>query len=320
MDNLIAAQEPQTPAVRTLAEIEADILTQKRTIGMSIIQIGRALIEAKAQLAHGEWGGWLRDKVQFSQSSANNYMAIAEQIGETSPLARLEYSKILPLLALPAEEREAFAEEIGAEDRSAREIKRLIAERDKARAEASHWMKSAEENAHAATAMQKQMENERDNAQREARAQRQLAETLNQERGRLQAMEHELKILSAKEPDVVTIREEVIPEDYEALKRRAAQADEMEAYIDSLPQGAQEAEADPMDIGPFCDACAAFLNKVYAAPYAKAFFEGCSDAQLERYASNVGLVEDWARKVNVVLGLIRADRDDAAIESFDMVI
>ncbi|MBQ8617692.1 MAG: DUF3102 domain-containing protein, partial [Clostridia bacterium] len=105
-----ALASPQTAApARTLPEIEADILAQKRTIGMSIVIIGRALIEAKEQIPHGAWSAWLEERVNFSQSTADNYMRIAQQIGSGSPLLDLPYTKILALLSVPAEEREEFA-------------------------------------------------------------------------------------------------------------------------------------------------------------------------------------------------------------------
>lgn len=40
------------------------------------VEIGRRLVEAKDLLPHGEWGKWLREKVEFSQSSANNFMKL----------------------------------------------------------------------------------------------------------------------------------------------------------------------------------------------------------------------------------------------------
>jgi hypothetical protein len=46
------------------------------------VEIGRRLVEAKSLLPHGEWGSWLRERVGFSQSSANNYMKIFEEYGD----------------------------------------------------------------------------------------------------------------------------------------------------------------------------------------------------------------------------------------------
>ena len=53
--NEMAAVQASAPA-RSLMEIEADILAQKRTIGRSIVIIGQDLIEAKSKMEHGLWG------------------------------------------------------------------------------------------------------------------------------------------------------------------------------------------------------------------------------------------------------------------------
>ena len=45
------------------------------------IEIGRRLTEAKAQLKHGEWGKWLEESVDFSQSRANKLMRIFKEYG-----------------------------------------------------------------------------------------------------------------------------------------------------------------------------------------------------------------------------------------------
>ena len=77
--NEMAAVQASAPA-RSLMEIEADILAQKRTIGRSIVIIGQDLIEAKSKMEHGLWGTWLEERVNFSQSTAENYMKIAVKV------------------------------------------------------------------------------------------------------------------------------------------------------------------------------------------------------------------------------------------------
>ena len=85
------------------------------------VEIGRRLVEAKDLLPHGEWGKWLREKVEFSQSSANNFMKLFEEYGDrqftlfgaavsnSQTFGNLSYTKALRLLAVPGEEREEFA-------------------------------------------------------------------------------------------------------------------------------------------------------------------------------------------------------------------
>ena len=310
MEHSMTIGTDQAPA-RSLIEIEAEIMAQKRTIGRSIVVIGQALREAKGQLAHGAWGDWLRDRVNFSQGTAENYMRIAEQVHGESTLLDLPYTKILALLAVPETEREQFAQDNQVEDKSVSEIKRLIRERDDALDQIKTLMQSAEQNAHEATQANLRAERAENQVKAEKREQERLTEQINRER------EHVAELL-AREPDTVTIEREVPPADYEESKRAneaiREELDEATETIDALSseidalRSAQEDARDPLAVGPFCDACAALLNALYSAPYAKAFFETCTDADLERYSTNIGLILKWAMETQDVVDSIRADR------------
>lgn len=310
MEHSMTIGTDQAPA-RSLIEIEAEIMAQKRTIGRSIVVIGQALREAKGQLAHGAWGDWLRDRVNFSQGTAENYMRIAEQVHGESTLLDLPYTKILALLAVPETEREQFAQDNRVEDKSVSEIKRLIRERDDALDQIKTLMHSAEQNAHEATQANLRAERAENQIKAEKREQERLTAQINRER------EHVAELM-AREPDTVTIEREVPPADYEEIKRaREAMQEELDeatetidalsSEIDAL-RSEQEDARDPLAVGPFCDACAALLNALYAAPYAKAFFETCADADLDRYSTNIGLILKWASETQDVVDSIRADR------------
>lgn len=310
MENSMTIGTDQAPA-RSLIEIEAEIMAQKRTIGRSIVVIGQALREAKGQLAHGAWGDWLRDRVNFSQGTAENYMRIAEQVHGESTLLDLPYTKILALLAVPETEREQFAQDNQVEDKSVSEIKRLIRERDEALDQIKTLMHSAAQNAHEATQANMRAERAENQVKAEKREQERLTAQINRER------EHVAELL-AREPDTVTIEREVPPADYEEIKRAneaiREELDEATETIDALSseidalRSEQEDARDPLAVGPFCDACAALLNALYAAPYAKAFFETCADADLERYSTNIGLILKWAMETQDVVDSILADR------------
>jgi ribosomal protein L37AE/L43A len=47
------------------------------------IRAGGLLIEAKAQVKHGEWLTWLAQNVHFTQQTANTYMRISENYGRS---------------------------------------------------------------------------------------------------------------------------------------------------------------------------------------------------------------------------------------------
>ena len=138
------------------AEIK-DIRRQAQSMALLyVIEIGRRLEEAKLALPHGKWGEWLKNEVKFSQSTAENYMRLYDEYGasqisifgasiDSQTFANLSYSNALQLLAVPKEEREEFAKEVGADELSVSELKAAIAERDQARKEAEEAKAREEE-------------------------------------------------------------------------------------------------------------------------------------------------------------------------------
>lgn len=138
-------------AQRDIRTVTAEIRSLHRQAQCMVlgyaIEIGRKLKEAKTLLPYGQWGQWLREEVEFSQSTAQNFMKIFEEYGarqvslfgdaESQTLGNLPYTHALKLLALPAEEREEFAREHHVEDLSSRELADLLRERDQAREDAT---------------------------------------------------------------------------------------------------------------------------------------------------------------------------------------
>lgn len=147
---------------RDIRSITDEINFFKRQAVESIYEIGRRLIEAKAQLKHGEWLPWLRDEVEFSETSAQRYMQLAREYGKSTTVRDLGVSKALALLALPASERENFASE-----------KHLVNGEEKSVVEMSK--RELEE----AVRQQKIAEAERNEARRALEAQRKETEEAN---------------------------------------------------------------------------------------------------------------------------------------------
>ena len=163
---------PQNPP-RDIDTVTGEIITickQAQTMAlMYAIEIGRRLKEAKALLPHGEWGNWLKERVEFSPSTAQNFMKIFDEYGteqislfgasaNTQTLGNLPYTKALRLLSLPAEEREEFVQENNVEEMSSRELEKALKERD----EANRRAKIAEEKAVAAEQTQAQIERQQE--------------------------------------------------------------------------------------------------------------------------------------------------------------
>ena len=191
MERMEIQQMPRREIGVVTAEIK-ELKRQAQSMAIAyVIEIGRRLVEAKAVLPHGEWSTWLSEEVDFSQSTANNYMKIFEEYGSdqltlfgavanSQLIANLSYAKALKLLAVPADERESFAEKVDAENISvkeldaaikakkaaeerAAELEEKVAELEEASEREKAAKKEAEEAAQQVEELQKALDKEREN-------------------------------------------------------------------------------------------------------------------------------------------------------------
>ena len=145
---------------RRLNTITAEIVAITRQTQLMIlhsaIEVGRRLCEAKEQVAHGGWGEYLKNEVNISVFTANNFMRVFKEFGDDQmPLfgdakfqtfGNLTYSQAVALFAVSKDERENFVAENNVEELSVAELKKLIAERDQQLTEAQSQTKTATEN------------------------------------------------------------------------------------------------------------------------------------------------------------------------------
>lgn len=213
----MGAEPPQEP-FRDLEIIESEILIYKRNAGQAIIEIGKRLNEAKAQLSHGEWLPWLREKVDISERSARDFMRLAREYSKSAEIADLGASKALALLALPVSEREQFAAEKhevdGVEksvsDMTAKELKKAIEERDAARQTMEAMKARAEVAEQSREKMEKDMIHLKELQKRAREAEEAKAEELRR-------VEAELEALRAKPVDVA-VEYRTDPKELEAAR------------------------------------------------------------------------------------------------------
>lgn len=131
--------------VRDIDTITTEIKTIETQVAKAAIygciEIGKRLVEAKEMVGHGGWGKYLADKVHYSQQWATNLMNLYKEYGSaqesifdrfanSKSFGNIDVTKHILLLAVPAEEREAFAAEHDAENASTRELQAAIRERD----------------------------------------------------------------------------------------------------------------------------------------------------------------------------------------------
>lgn len=126
-ETTIANRTPEVIA----AEIRSIDQQARKYVLQSAIEIGEKLIEAKEIVAHGEWGAWLKDNVNYSQSTATNFMNVAKEYknSNSQALTNLSYTQAVALLSVPAEDRERFVEENNAAEMSSRELQAAIKEK-----------------------------------------------------------------------------------------------------------------------------------------------------------------------------------------------
>jgi len=103
--NLSVDRTPQLIAI----EINSIKEQTRKQVLFNSIEIGKRLAEAKIMLGHGEWGGWLKSYVDYSQSTANNLMRIFTDYGssqitlfcdnaKSQALGNLSYTQAVALL------------------------------------------------------------------------------------------------------------------------------------------------------------------------------------------------------------------------------
>lgn len=222
------------PPPRTVETVTLEIRTlQHQANGIILnyaIEIGRRLEEAKAMLPHGEWGAWLKRELDYSQSTAQNFMRVFREYGDSQQslfggapksqtFGNLTYSKALRLLAIPdEEEREKFAVENDVEHMSIRELNEAL----KARNEAEEKAAAAED---------------------EARGLRQETERLREELTD-QAKVYEAKLTSAGvEADQARAAEQAAKDALEKQREKAQRLQDALSEANTSAQAAEEEHA-----------------------------------------------------------------------------
>lgn len=172
------------------------------------IEIGRRLIEAKSLVNHGEWGKWLGEKVEYSKSTANNFMKIFEEYGadqmsllgsnaKSQAIGKLSYTQAVSLFGIPdSEEREKFIEEKNVDEMSTRELKKAIDELNQSKSEKESLEKELKD-------LKSKSKAEKDKLKEDAKKNEQMAKELKEEANKL------LENLNKKEEETAVARREV---------------------------------------------------------------------------------------------------------------
>lgn len=127
--------EEQQLVKKDLQTIEDEILFYKNNIGKSVFEIGKRLIEVQNRLTDKTFIQWLKEKVNFSRSTAYNFIKVAKEF-DLKTVQSLGQTKVFELATLDKEDRELFlnnthvvnGKEKTVEEMSTRELKKVIKE------------------------------------------------------------------------------------------------------------------------------------------------------------------------------------------------
>ena len=237
--NEVVATQEGGLAVRDLDVVAAEInVIKQQTAGViarSIFEIGKRLCEAKAMIGHGNWEAWLRDNVEYSETTARNLMrAFREMGGEQIDMLTgeapcdvfetLNLSQMVALFPMPVQERVAFVKENDVASMSVREVEEKVREavaQEKARADAleGELAKATEATERAENARQKwneiagDLQKEKDEAKLRHEAEvRKLREQADKLKAKIKKLEdapvQERIVYKEKEPDTSSVTPE----------------------------------------------------------------------------------------------------------------
>ena len=113
-------------AIVNIEQITTEIIVYKNQTAQNFIEIGRRLIKVKEMLPHGEWGIYLKDRVNFSQNMANKLMRCAVEFPNCSTSNNLPIGKMFELLALPPADREKFVQQNDIEQMTVKKMRQQI--------------------------------------------------------------------------------------------------------------------------------------------------------------------------------------------------
>lgn len=147
------AETNEDKLARLATEINTIKIQTQAVIQNATLEIGRRLIQAKAAVPHGCWGQWLKEKVDYSERTAQMLIATYERFGngqqklfgktaDPELLAQLNRSQMFALMSIKNEDDcIAFMDEHKEDlpSMSKRELEQAIKERDQAKKDLKAW-------------------------------------------------------------------------------------------------------------------------------------------------------------------------------------
>ena len=282
-----------------LASITAQIRTFATNVCVNLLQLGRALTEAKPLVPHGEWENYLSANSGMSARYAQSCMQAWERYGSDARVEGLKTGQLFGLLALPESAEDEFFATHNVQEMSAREVREAVksareemqaeldAERER-REEAERLLKEADERpAEIPEDVADELRDRREEAERLHNEIERLADAgqsalseqlrLNSENARL------MRELDEKDELMRDQQEEFDRVQTELLNIRSAQA-----------RGEEPKATGELSAEVFAEAVRAFIGACARMPHMQRAFGGMNDEEKSEYDELLRCVESWA--------------------------
>lgn len=188
----------------------AEILILKEQTAQNIIEIGKRLINVKENIGHGNFGDYLKNKVEFSRQTANRFMSIATEFSNCSSLSNLGSTKLFLLAGLEEEDRQEVMQENNIEDMTTRELEQIVKEKKE---------------------ITKQLKAEQEYSE-------ELQQAIKEKEQKIKVLQNEIEKIQIPEKEIIEkeIIKEVIPENLILEKQ------ELEEELETLRKRTEKAE------------------------------------------------------------------------------
>lgn len=294
-------------------EIEVHIEAHRDAAAGNLLEVGRWLNAAKDEnvVPHGEWTAWVAEHAALGERTAQLWMQAARELPEGSSLAALGTAKLRSLMALPAGEREEFAERIGADKLTSREVdaqvKAARAERDEALRLLAEKKKRMQETIGNLTDIIQKDEKEKKCSARMLDESREREERMRVEAAELRAALEAERAKPASGPDPE--QQERIALLETQLKSRDQAIRDQEREIDRLSEALDEAQTAAMrgsmtgegertsPVTLILSAIGALMTQAGRAPAELARMQGIDEETRQLLAGQARMAGQWAMQV-----------------------
>ena len=294
-------------------EIEVHIEAHRNAAAGNLLEVGRWLNAAKDEnvVPHGEWTAWVAEHAALGERTAQLWMQAARELPEGSSLAALGTAKLRSLMALPAGEREEFAERIGADKLTSREVdaqvKAARAERDEALRLLAEKKKRMQETIGNLTDIIQKDEKEKKRSARMLDESREREERMRVEAAELRAALEAERAKPASGPDPE--QQERIALLETQLKSRDQAIRDQEREIDRLSEALDEAQTAAMrgsmtgegertsPVTLILSAIGALMTQAGRAPAELARMQGIDEETRQLLAGQARMAGQWAMQV-----------------------